>query len=636
MNNRGASTPYVRLRISRTDRTRRKIESLEEEVEVLKGKLEAFLESPDAQQVRIYAGGSGQVRLPSMVLPSTDQPTTQLSAHQSDPLLTPGNLLDVRTPAYYGQPQPLIASPNSFPPGTTRTKRKRSHFEIAPVTAPDIVTMGLISLQEAESYFKTFFQGCNQYMPVFGPSNDTMHDIRNRSSLLFCAICAVGCRVLSGTDSRKWHLLNLHIKRALNSVIGTPESATLETVQALLVRACYESEERSLLVTLAARLAIDLGLPEAYELLTTRYVARTGRGGESQARNVQEDAVLMRRARTWLHLLVLGHILHVDAGDLLAFKFRGDVRRCRVLLEEPSSTDLDLHLLSQVELNALRADAYTALSNSSNLSDDEIMDIVRDAKIDIDVWFNDWTRIFERYDTLGRRLTVNIRIQRCWADTMVLCRAVRVSGVENVDAMSPTQRRMLLMAKDALTEHLDIIIEEPREYLHNLPFAMDFVWAKCAFCLLLLLKLSTLLAEDDDEQEASRGLVDKGRTLLAELHRAGAMAGGGRSGTSRLYIQLLQTGIEKYSRTALGVDAAGPTDVSMTGLGTPRQRTDVAYGGQNELESFVPEQFVFEWDFPGLTLFSSPVTEAGWLDDFLRGTLVGEEFGLGWNPVDVG
>lgn len=560
-----------------------------------------------------------------MAVPSVDKPTTPLSAQHSDPLLTSGNFLDVRSPACYGQPQHPIASPNTFPPTTTAAKRKRSHFEITPLTTPDIVGMGLISLQEAELYYNTFFQGCNQYVPVFDPGHDTMQGIRSRSSLLFSAICAVGCRVLSGTDSRKWHLLNLHVKRALNSVIGTPESATLETVQSLLVRACYVSE-RSLLVTLAARLAIDLGLPDAYEELTTRYVTRMGLTGGSQAGAVQDDAILMRKARTWLHLLVLAHILHVDAGDLLTFKFCGDVRRCRVLLESPSSTDLDLHLLSQVELNALRTDAYATLSSSPNISDEEIMDIVRDAKIDIDVWFNDWMRIFEAYHTLKRRLTVNIRIQRCWAHTMVLCRAVRISGVENVDAMSPTQRSMLLMAKDSLTEHLDIVIEEPREYLHNLPFAMDFVWAKCAFCLLLLLKLSTLLAEDDER--ASRALVEKGGTLLAELHSAGRMAGGGRSGTSRLYIQLLQTGIEKYSRTVLGETAASQGDVPAAGHSTPRQRDGVA-GDQNELESFVPEQFVFEWDFPGLTLFSSPVTEAGWLDDFLRGALVGEELGLG-------
>lgn len=584
---------------------------------------------------RADSGDTAPVPAPCGTISFMEDTATPPLVSEAGPLPQPDGInIGFLTDYGRSRPHPIETSPSScFLSTVTTAKRKRSHYQIEPVSAPDLITMGLISPEEAESYFNTFFQGCNQYAPIFDPSHDSMQGIRGRSSLLFDTMCAVGCRILHGTDSRKFHLLNFHTKRALNSVIGTPESAALETVQALLVRACYVSE-RSLLVTLATRQAIDLGLPEAYEQLSTRLVARTSRTGEPDTGTADGDATLMRMARTWLHLLVLGHILHVDASDLLTFRFRGDVRRCRVLLEVSCSTDLDLHLLSQVELNALRANTYAALSDSSGLPDDEVMDVVRDAKIDIDLWFNDWMRIFERSHSQKRTLGVNIRIQRCWADAMVLCRAVRVSGVENVDAMSATQRSMLLMAKDALTQHLSIVIEEPREYLRNLPFAMDFVWAKCAFCVLLLFKLSVLLAEDDEW--ASRNLVERGSTLLAELHRAGGTAGGGQSGTSRLYIQLLQTGIEKYSRTVLREDGEGQANAVRAGTVSETRRAGP--NGQTELESFVPEQFVFEWDFPGLTLFSSPATEAGWMDDFLRSALFGDEeiYGLGWNSVDVG
>lgn len=597
------------------------------EIEVLKAKLKTSLQGREGH----YAGDCARVPASASAVSPRANPITAPMA-VSSPLLQPNSIhvgfLPGNNPV---QSSVIDTSPSScFLPTETPARRKYSHFQVELVAAPNLISMGLVSSEEAESLFNTFFQGCHQYVPVFDPIYDSIDGIRSRSSLLFHTMCAVGCRVLNGTDSRKWHVLNFHTTRALNSALGTPECATLETVQTLLVRACYTSE-RSLLVTLATRLAINLGLPEAYEQLCTRFVARTTRGGDHNRNTSEDDATLIRMARTWLHLLVLGHMLHVDAGDLLAFSFRGDVRRCRVLLEVPCSTDLDLHLLSQVELNALRANTYAALSHSSGLPDQEVMAVVRDAKIDIDLWFNDWTRILSRSKSQKRILGVNIRIQRCWADAMVLCRAVRVSGVENVDAMSSTQRGMLLMAKDALAEHLGIVIEEPREYLRNLRFAMDFVWAKCAFCLLLLFKLSVLLGEDDEW--ASRDLVSRGRTLLAELHRAGGTAGGGQSSTSRLYIQLLQTGIEKYSRTVLHEEAAD----NASGLPTGTTTSTMA-DGHNELESFVPEQFVFEWDFPGLTLFSSPATEAGWLDDFLRGTLTGEEdiYGLGWNTVDVG
>jgi hypothetical protein len=59
---------------------------------------------------------------------------------------------------------------------------------------------------------------------------------------------------------------------------------------------------------------------------------------------------------------------------------------------------------------------------------------------------------------------------------------------------------------------------------------------------------------------------------------------------------------------------------------------------QTELESFVPEQFVFEWDFPGITFFSSPTYETGWLDELLAGAFDGASdifnHSLGWASMD--
>lgn len=493
--------------------------------------------------------------------------------------------------------------------------------------------MGLVSLADAENYFRTFFRGCHQYVPVLDQRFDTVESIRSRSNLLFSIICATGCRILKGTNSQAWHLLNFHIKRLLNVAMGPPSEVTLETIQALLVRACYVSE-RSFLLALASRFAVALGLPLSFDEMSARCVSPSD---TTHGNSGDEDIVLMRKSRTWLHILNMGHILHVDAGDPLLIKFRGNARRSRVLLQSDLKTDLDLHLISQVELNVLRAENYLALSKTPTMSEDDILAIVGDSRMDIDVWFNDWLRIFPQASSKGREswLAQNLQIQQCWADTMVLCRAIRVSGVENVEAMSPSQRKMLTMAKAALSKHLEIIIQEPRDYLKNLRFAMDFVWAKCAFCFLLLLKLSILLP--DNCEETSRKLLEHGRTLLEDLRIAGGgIAHESRNGTRRVYLRLLQVGLAKFSRTAFGEDFS-PVQISRTGTNTPTQRGQAASrtGEENELESFVPEQFVFEWDFPGLSLFSSPVTEAGWLDDFLGNPLIGDEdfYNLTYNPI---
>lgn len=349
--------------------------------------------------------------------------------------------------------------------------RKSSHYDAVAVQLPDFIAIGLLSAEQAGLYFDTFFHGSDRYVPVFDPQHDTAQSVRARSSLLFSAICTVGCRALNGTDSQQWRLLNFHMKRILNAAMMMPSMASLETVQALLVRACYTSE-RSLLVAVATRMALDLGLSDAYDELMNRTLTKGWRLADAL---VQDEATLMRRTRTWLYLLVMGHILHVDAGDLLPFKLGGDVRRCRALLRRPVSAKQDLCLWPQVELNALRARIYTTLSDPRRVGDEDIMSDVRDAMIDLDVWYDDWARIYDEDDPQTPWLTLNLQVQRCWGITMALCRAIRTTGVENVDVMSPTQKGLLSMAKDALRQHLEIIIREPRLYLHNLRYAMDFV-----------------------------------------------------------------------------------------------------------------------------------------------------------------
>ncbi|EXJ68533.1 uncharacterized protein A1O5_08326 [Cladophialophora psammophila CBS 110553] len=511
-------------------------------------------------------------------------------------------------------------------PGDPRRKRTRSQLEVEVASVPNFAAKGLITFDQAELFFNAFFQGCDRYVPIFDPLNDTFESISSRSALLFDAIITIGCGVLSDADSQICHLLNFHLKKMLNLVIVSPEHASLETVQALLVTACYTSE-RSLLLAFATRMALDLGLPDAYEDLTRKIVSR---GSLSQNRDSQKydeaDAVLMRRARAWFQLMVLEQILRVDAGNLRSFHSRGDPRRCRILLNKPFTTILDLRLLSQVELNSLRGRTHDSIAGTEQFDEEAVLDILRDVQVDIDVWYSDWKNIMQGSSSVETPvLLLNLEVQKYWSQTVALCRALRALGNENIAAMSSTQRDILHMAKDALKGHLRIILDQPQHYLSKFCYAMDFVWAKCAFCFLLLLKLTRLLPEEDDHSK--RQLLDDGYMLLNELNKAGGgWTSGGRSNTSRLYLQVLQQSIQKYGR-ALQNDGSGPahSDINQADIGQdPRSPLNFFWttGGSaatNEIETFVPEQFVFEWDFPGLTLFSSPAMGDTFFDEFLIG-----------------
>lgn len=470
-----------------------------------------------------------------------------------------------------------------LPNATPLKRRRRSHFVTNHEQLPDFVTSSLLTDGQAKSYFSTFFQGCDHYVPIFDAEYDTYDAIKSRSSLLFGAICTVGCRIQLGTESHQWRLLNFQLKRMLNHALTSTTNVTLETVQALIVQACYSSE-RSLLVATATRIAVDIGLPDSYDDLLTQLATNT------IVPKSEHLSTLMRQSRTWLHLLVLGHLLHVDAGDLLTFEFSGDVRRSRILLQAKGLTILDRFLLAQVELNVLRCNAYSSLCGLDDTTDEDVLDVVHDFNMDIELWYNDWARIFQDVKPTPPWLLVNLKVQRCWAETITLSRAVRKAGVENVDFMSEAQRSILVMAKKSLSQHLDVILQQPRTYLYNLRFAMDFVWAKCAFCYLLLLKLSILIP--DDSSQRNQHLIQSGHSLVEELDA---------TNTGKVYLQILRTGIDKFTRATQDTSNAG-----------------------GEMDAFLPDQFVFEWDFPGLTLFSSTTTGIGWLDDILLGAFSGD------------
>jgi hypothetical protein len=79
---------------------------------------------------------------------------------------------------------------------------------------------------------------------------------------------------------------------------------SIETIQALLVNACYY-EKGWILTAMALRMALDLELPKTYaELCSSILLGDTGLTGMSAPREVQ----MFRRARVWFGTFILEHM----------------------------------------------------------------------------------------------------------------------------------------------------------------------------------------------------------------------------------------------------------------------------------------------------------------------------------------
>ncbi|KAL4953564.1 C6 zinc finger domain protein [Aspergillus filifer] len=571
-----------------------RIESVETEVRRLQEQLEEMRQMLRVQQSQPNQTGSvdtlsqAQLSIPDGSLPTTS--SQRMHGSGSNGYL----------------PQTGIHLPEVESQTHRPAKRRRSGFEVREEPISDFVTKGLITPDYALDCFTTFFQGCDRYIPVFDPRYDTFESVRYRSSILLNAICTIGSRV-EKSGSQLSELLQTELKKWINVVIQNETLNCLESVQALLVIACY-SAERSLILSFATRMALDLGLDEAFEELTHRLTMKDVDGVPGVG-GVEEDSVLMRKSRTWFGLLVLEHIFSLDGGKPPGIRMTGNARRCRKLLHQPSSTVLDLRLFSQVELNVIRVHINETLGGKVPLARADIASSVQDAKLDLDLWFEDWQRIIENAlapdDEERGPLLAALRVQKCWSELMLHCKALRSLGVENVAAMSPVERKILLMAKASARKHLSLITIEPDSYLAKLKYAMDFVWAKCAFCFLLLLKLSRLLSEGKEEHQE---LLAHGNRLLDDLTKSASNSNAASNGNA--YLQILRLSIEKYGRT-----------LQESGLGAEGENEDTApfwelFDAQTELTSFVPEQFVSEWDFPGLNLFYFPTTWQDFFADF--------------------
>jgi hypothetical protein len=286
------------------------------------------------------------------------------------------------------------------------------------------------------------------------------------------------------------------------------------------------------------------------------------------------------------------------------------------LINHPERSSVDVRLLSQVELNLIRADAYTKLISNrreslmSTQHEARVRTVLDDTTVELSLWLDEWTTIVSN-EPLGQERAnalQNFQIQREWALMTLHLKAIAATGTENIALMTDFQRDSVRKAKEAAAQHLHRILEgssspghleqiQPSSYLSSFRWTLDYVWAKCAFSVLLVLRLSILLR---DPVPAIMSLLRDAHRLLEELKRVtvGHIA----------YFQILQTSIEKCEAALteyVAQQSSGPGTVSL----------EAALAAEDEFQGYVPSEFVFEWDFPGLNLKHMPL---GWQELFIN------------------
>ncbi|KAF2015165.1 hypothetical protein BU24DRAFT_442242 [Aaosphaeria arxii CBS 175.79] len=483
-------------------------------------------------------------------------------------------------------------------------------------TTCNAVEKGLISWEQASFWYQSFFSGSHYLVPIFSERTDTFESVLSRNAFLFDAIVTIGCRAEEGVSSSLHHRLQSRLREHLTNILITMDTPSVEVVQAITIMAGY-SENGFVLIALALRFAIQLGLPNSVDQLIAKPLQRSGDVSV-------EDQDLYRLARIWHGVCNLELFFSLDGGKLPGINLRTSSRKIRALIQHPEFTSVDLRLLSQLELNIIRNNAYVNIVNhhgASILPENEslLRSTVQDTVIELSLWLEEWTIIIssKSKDQAGSLALLNIHIQYEWALITLHLKALSVSGIENIAIMKDFQRDMVRTAKEAAARHLHHLLEETSSsppspessntrrdqgrpaYLTTFKWTMDYVWAKCAFSVLLVLKLALLLR---DPLPSVMLLLQDAHKVLESLKRIaiGHIA----------YFQILQTSIEKCEsalREYMAQQEGNSTGLDPSRVGEERSAEDDFHG-------YAPSEFVFEWDFPGLNLKSMPL---GWHDLFL-------------------
>ncbi|KAF2819259.1 C6 zinc finger domain-containing protein [Ophiobolus disseminans] len=460
------------------------------------------------------------------------------------------------------------------------------------------VQAGLITWEQAGSWFGGFFSGSQYLVPIFCEKHDVIESVAARSAFLLDAIVSIGCRAEEGFSSQTFRQLQARLRDHLARLLINAISPICEDIQAITLMAAY-SENGAVLTALALRFAIQLGLPKVVDQLVARCTGQSGLvDGDEQE--------LYRLSRLWYGVCNIELFFSLDGGKLPGMALHVSPRKIRSLLNHPERTAVDVRLLSQIELNVIRTEAYSKLINTSNdssLVQDEtrLRTILDDTSIELSLWHGEWANVVSTDPSPHQRPVAlqNLNIQHQWALMTLHLKAIAVTGIENIALMTTFQQDSVRKAKEAAAVHLHCILDTSVSYLGTFKWTLDYVWAKCAFSVLLVLKLAILLR---DPIHSVILLLRDAHRLLEELKRVtiGHIA----------YFQILQTSIEKCE-AALREYVSQQT-ASSDPVPTPSESAGLA---EDDFQGYAPSEFIFEWDFPGLNLKHMPL---GWQDYFIN------------------
>ncbi|OCT51378.1 Transcriptional activator of protease prtT [Cladophialophora carrionii] len=440
----------------------------------------------------------------------------------------------------------------------------------------DLVSMGIISVEEAEEMFELFKRSLSRYL-----FDATVHEsrsllsVRESSTLFFTAIITVTSLHIPGKE--KIHATAHKQLRDLIAASFFDRFHTLEDLRALCIAAFWLPDLSWKLSGHCVRIATELNLHQAF--FKALY---------SQKQSPSEREHAFERARLWYLLYVLDHHFSIAYGRPPVTAELQAIKEYDVFLNAPECTPSDRRVLSQVTLFIILSKAYNHFGlEAERLMDGDDVTLLTHQRFieDLDRWRYQFRHALNRDAHVGDYPAVGVELHYYFASMMLNSLALRGRSLFTISSTSTLPSALRPLASHAISsahQILTIVLEEPfiRDSMVGVPLYLHTV---IAFAVVFLIKMSsrwTGIGVTIDAETKTKPLIE-GVIALFRSCRAGrghilyAMADG--------FERLLKRNMGRPGENGVGAGAGagyGSLDATAAGLRQNGGR-DTPYSAQH-------------------------------------------------------
>ncbi|KIW56571.1 hypothetical protein PV05_05223 [Exophiala xenobiotica] len=350
----------------------------------------------------------------------------------------------------------------------------------------DLVSLGLITLAEAEDLFSLFKTTLSRYLfDATIQESRTLLSVRESSTLFFTAIITVTSLHIPGRE-KTYALAHKHL-RDLIATSFFDRFHTLDDVRALCIAAFWLPDLSWKLSGHCVRMATELNLHQAF------YKAFYSPLGTKTTASKLEH---LERARLWYLLYVLDHHFSIAYGRPPVTAELQAIKEYDVFLNAPECTPSDRRVLSQVTLFIILSRAYNHFGlEAERLMDGDDGTLTTHARFmeELDRWRYQFRHALNRDAHIGDYPAVGVDLHYYFASMMLNSLALRGRSLFTISSTSTLPSSLRPLASQAINSAHQILItvlDEPsiRDSMVGVPLYLHTV---IAFAVVFLIKMSS-------------------------------------------------------------------------------------------------------------------------------------------------